>query len=140
VENSIPMNLSRFRKRINQAALLVSLILLDQLSKYLIRSKGGFYICNSNISWGINIPNAIFHVFWLFLIGFIILLLIKKQSICNPFLLLVILSGAVSNMIDRLAYGCVIDFIDLKFWPVFNLADVFIFFGAVLLLVRWNKL
>lgn len=55
-------------------------------------------------------------------------------------LIILILSGAFSNIIDRLTFGCVTDFIDLKFWPVFNLADIFIVLGAVFLLVRWKKL
>jgi signal peptidase II len=38
--------------------------------------------------------------------------------------------GAISNVIDRLVHGAVIDFIDLKIWPVFNLADVAIVVGA----------
>ncbi|MEK7598152.1 MAG: signal peptidase II, partial [Patescibacteria group bacterium] len=50
-----------------------------------------------------------------------------------------ILSGALSNVIDRLYFGCVIDFIDLKFWPVFNLADVFITTGVILILLDYFR-
>lgn len=49
---------------------------------------------------------------------------------------ILIISGALSNIIDRLYLGCVIDFIDLKFWPVFNLADVYITIGATVLVIR----
>jgi len=45
------------------------------------------------------------------------------------------LGGAVGNLIDRLRQGYVTDFIDLRFWPVFNLADSAITVGAVLLAV-----
>ena len=34
-----------------------------------------------------------------------------------------VLGGAVGNLIDRLRYGYVVDFVDFGFWPVFNLAD-----------------
>jgi signal peptidase II len=44
-----------------------------------------------------------------------------------------ILGGALGNMIDRLRLGYVIDFIDFRVWPVFNLADSFITVGAVIL-------
>lgn len=54
--------------------------------------------------------------------------------------ILLVLAGSFSNIIDRLRLGCVTDFIDLKFWPVFNLADIFIVLGTVFLLVRWKKL
>lgn len=43
----------------------------------------------------------------------------------------VALGGATGNLIDRLRYGSVIDFIDLRFWPVFNLADVAIVVGLL---------
>ncbi len=43
------------------------------------------------------------------------------------------LGGAVGNLIDRVWQGYVTDFIDLRFWPVFNVADSAITVGAVLL-------
>ncbi len=43
------------------------------------------------------------------------------------------LGGAMGNLIDRLRYGYVIDFIDFKIWPVFNLSDVSIVTGVGLL-------
>lgn len=44
-----------------------------------------------------------------------------------------ILSGAVGNLIDRLRFGYVIDFLDFRVWPVFNVADSAITIGAILL-------
>ncbi|HHT72695.1 MAG TPA: signal peptidase II [Firmicutes bacterium] len=43
------------------------------------------------------------------------------------------LAGALGNMIDRLAYGSVIDFFDIRIWPIFNIADLAISCGIVLL-------
>lgn len=59
--------------------------------------------------------------------------------------LTLILGGAVGNAIDRLAYGHVIDFLlfhwDRWYFPAFNLADVAITFGAVLLILdEWQKM
>ena len=45
-----------------------------------------------------------------------------------------ILGGAIGNFIDRIRLGYVIDFLDFRIWPVFNLADSFITIGAVILL------
>ena len=44
------------------------------------------------------------------------------------------LGGAAGNLLDRLLKGYVVDFIDLRIWPVFNLADAAITVGVVLLL------
>ena len=53
--------------------------------------------------------------------------------------LMLILGGAVGNLLDRLIHGYVIDFIDVYYgtwhWPAFNVADSAITLGAVLLLV-----
>ncbi len=50
-------------------------------------------------------------------------------------LLGMILGGALSNGVDRLVQGYVVDFIDFHFWPVFNVADSCIVIAIVVLLV-----
>lgn len=49
--------------------------------------------------------------------------------------LAVMLGGAAGNLFDRLQTGYVVDFIDLRFWPVFNFADVAIVAGVFLLAI-----
>ncbi len=44
-----------------------------------------------------------------------------------------VLGGAFGNLLDRLNYGKVVDFIDFRIWPVFNLADASIVIGGILL-------
>jgi signal peptidase II len=46
------------------------------------------------------------------------------------------LGGAASNLLDRFWHGAVVDFIDLRFWPVFNLADVAICVGALIAILN----
>jgi signal peptidase II len=46
------------------------------------------------------------------------------------------LGGAASNLLDRFRRGAVVDFIDLRFWPVFNLADVAICVGALIAILN----
>jgi len=43
------------------------------------------------------------------------------------------LGGAIGNLIDRLRFGHVVDFIDIGFWPIFNVADISIVGGVALL-------
>ena len=56
---------------------------------------------------------------------------------------ILVLAGAVSNLLDRLYYGAVLDFIQLYvgsyYWPVFNIADVFICVGAAGLFMQSFK-
>jgi signal peptidase II len=47
-----------------------------------------------------------------------------------------ILGGAIGNLIDRIFLGYVIDFIDFRIWPVFNVADSAITIGAAIILLR----
>lgn len=50
-----------------------------------------------------------------------------------PVALGLVLGGSVSNLFDRLRLGYVTDFLDLDYWPAFNLADTFIVLGVALL-------
>jgi signal peptidase II len=47
--------------------------------------------------------------------------------------LALILAGAAGNLIDRIIFGHVIDFLDFRIWPVFNIADSAISIGTVML-------
>lgn len=60
----------------------------------------------------------------------------KKQGKIYNISLTLILAGALGNLIDRLFFGYVIDFLDFRIWPVFNIADSCITIGAILL--AWN--
>lgn len=112
------------------------LIFADQLSKYLVRHYRGFYICNLDAAFGIHLPQFIFWIFWIAIIVFVSGLYLKNKSNAGY---IFILSGALSNFIDRIYFGCIIDFIDLKFWPVFNLADIFITVGVIMLILKIKK-
>jgi signal peptidase II len=46
-----------------------------------------------------------------------------------------IIGGALGNFIDRLQFGFVVDFIDFRIWPVFNIADSAITIGALILVI-----
>jgi signal peptidase II len=48
-----------------------------------------------------------------------------------------VLGGSVSNLVDRLRFGYVTDFLDVARWPAFNLADTFIVIGVALLFVSF---
>ena len=51
-----------------------------------------------------------------------------------PVALGLLIGGSVANLVDRVRLGHVTDFLDLRFWPAFNLADTFIVVGVAILL------
>ena len=63
-----------------------------------------------------------------------------KEHILEIYALVMILSGALGNLIDRIRIGSVIDFIDVYYnswhWYTFNIADAAISIGIVLLIVK----
>lgn len=46
-----------------------------------------------------------------------------------------VLGGAVGNLVDRVRFGYVVDFLELPYWPIFNVADACIVTGGVLLIL-----
>jgi signal peptidase II len=52
-----------------------------------------------------------------------------------PVALGLVIGGSVSNLVDRIRLGHVTDFLDVRYWPAFNLADTFIVVGVVALLL-----
>jgi signal peptidase II len=115
--------------------LFSTLIIADQLSKLIIRHFGGFYICNEGVAFGLKLPLILFYFLILTFLSLVYVSNNWKLKIINQGLILM-LSGAFSNIIDRFIFGCVIDFIKLPFWPLFNLADILICLGAIMIITE----
>jgi signal peptidase II len=81
---------------------------------------------------GLAIAISIVITFWL--------ARLQKHEVLLAAALSLILGGAVGNLIDRLAYGYVIDFLDVYYrdwhWPAFNIADSAITVGVALMLAE----
>jgi len=131
--------------------LLISLSVIgfDQLTKYLIRAnmtletsipEEGFirltYTTNSGGAFGL-FANQTFLLILAVFIAITIVILYLRYLPADSMLLKVglglDLGGAVGNLIDRLRFGEVTDFIDVGAWPVFNIADSAITVGTVLI-------
>jgi len=73
--------------------------------------------------------------------GFVLFFLVWRRALLNNteiIALCFVLGGTLGNLTDRLRVGYVIDFIDFRVWPVFNVADSFITIGALML--AWGML
>lgn len=133
--------------------LIAIVVALDQLVKYLIRSNmvldssipvidGIFhitYIHNTGAAFSIFQNKTFFLIaMQLIVIVFVLVYLIRKQKKEHWGLLLslsLIAAGGIGNLIDRAAKGYVVDFLDFRIWPIFNVADISVCVGCGLLLI-----
>jgi len=100
------------------------------------------FIPNQNIAFNLPLPQ--FLIIVIVIVILILLALIWWQSLIIGNLtqilaLSLIMLGALSNLVDRLLFGYVIDYINLFIWPVFNLADVMIVAGVIIYILSEFK-
>lgn len=141
--------------RLTAAALAGAVVIVDQLTKSWALSA----LQNSSIdlfwtlrlrltfnsgaafSLGAGFP-WLFVVLGVFVLGALALLVLRADLGRGPAASLgLVAGGAIGNLIDRVFRdhdGAVVDFIDLQWWPVFNVADASICVGVVLLLLTWR--
>lgn len=124
---------------------LLLLFVLDRLSKYYILIKattlqaGGFFVfeLNRNIAWFWTLPSVYVYLLLAIVIAILFyfyLQALKKASILVwPWALIII--GGLSNLLDRIYQGGVVDFINFFALTIINLSDVYISLGVAWLLV-----
>jgi signal peptidase II len=84
--------------------------------------------------------NLLIYVGIVFVVLF--MFMVKKEIRCNWLTSVscgLILGGAFSNLWDRVFLGFVVDYIDFRIWPVFNISDACITCGAILLFIHSLK-
>ncbi len=93
-------------------------------------------VTNTGVAFGLRTPLWLILATFISLVGFGLWSWHKDPTHFekSALALALILGGALSNLLDRAFHGFVLDYIDLKIWPVFNLADGAIFVGALILL------
>ncbi len=138
---------------------IFAILIVDQSLKSLVRLKLAVgesiplinnifhitYVTNTGAAFGLFKNSAIFFIIVsvvaIVLIAGLILKSIKRaEFMANPRFdlgLIMIISGAIGNLADRLKFGYVIDFIDVRIWPVFNIADTSITIGTMLLILSY---
>lgn len=133
--------------------IIAIVVALDQFTKYLVQA-------NMDMGQSIPVIAGLFHMTYIknygaafsilqnhrsLLIAFplivtviVLTVLIKIRKSSHRILLLsisLIAGGGIGNLIDRIAYGYVVDFFDFRIWPIFNVADIAVCFGCVLLVI-----
>lgn len=98
------------------------------------------YIENMHTAFGVFKYHSIFFIIAILIILFSAFFVQKriifKENQKIYISLLLILGGGIGNLTDRIIYqGKVIDFIDFRIWPIFNIADIAIVIGTFMLLV-----
>lgn len=130
------------RKYFTSGLFILGLFLVDFLTKRfaVYYSKGVFmnYVANTGAAFGIfKGSNLIFIILTSLLILAVLYYYREERELRLGFNF--ILAGAFGNLFDRICYSYVVDFINLKYWPIFNLADVFIVFGVLYLGYKWVR-
>lgn len=129
---------------VRNTIILIALIIIDQLLKFWVESKKFFvdlgivafhFISNTGASFGMLKGSNTLLVWVSIIVLGVIMINIKHIKKEHTYPVLLLISGLLGNLIDRIFRGFVVDFIDFKFWPVFNLADALIVIGVAWLLI-----
>jgi signal peptidase II len=145
------------KETITPLLVIVSIFILDRITKIAIinhqlQNKSIFVnnylnfelVWNTGIGFGLFSQNAniYYHLITLLITSVIIFLiyLVIKASFIEKVLFYLILGGAIGNLYDRLIYFAVPDFIDFHIndfhWFTFNIADIFITIGIILIITK----
>ena len=138
--------------------IIVAIVALDQWSKWAIKTSFNLYqskpviqdllhftyVTNDGMAFGLSFPGGkhVLLIMTILLTGFIVGFLWKEKN-GHPLIkygLALILGGAIGNLIDRLLYGKVVDFLDLMIgnfhWYIFNIADSSVTIGMILFIIH----
>ncbi len=127
------------------------IIILDQVIKNIILNNFYFgqslavinnifhitYVQNTGAAFGILKNHSLFFIIITIVIISAIIFMLHKSFKGNIYLNIyfgLILGGAMGNLIDRIRLGYVVDYLDFRIWPVFNLADSFIVIGSIFIM------
>ena len=132
-------------------AVALSALAADQLTKQIVVTQLGLgesvHVAGPFWIRHVNNPGIAFGLFssWASAVTFLtagaviwMLFYFAKSGARHPILpvaLGLLIGGSLGNLVDRLRIGHVTDFLDLRFWPAFNLADTFIVVGVGILLL-----
>ena len=136
---------------IGLTAVAAAAIVADQVTKHIVSSRlvlgdsvdlaGPFsihHVQNSGIAFGLFSRSTLVVILLTAIAVSWMVWFFARSGSRHPVLpaaLGLLIGGSISNLLDRVRLGHVTDFIDLRYWPAFNLADTFIVVGVGILLL-----
>ena len=146
------------KKNIWNFIFILTIFIIDRVSKILIINSAEAFgeldifvtsFLNFNLIWNDGIAFGLFsfekQIYYNFLTSLIVLItliilwMISRTEKIEKLAFIMIFSGSIGNIFDRLYYSSVPDFIDIHFnnfhWFIFNVADIFISIGVVTLIM-----
>ena len=148
----------RNKKNIFMFLTALIIIILDQLTKFLIRKNFMIgestpiinnvlhftYVTNTGSAFGLLKNLNWFFVFFSVIVIIIVFCYLRKKipekERFLQFAVGLLLGGTIGNLIDRILFRAVTDFIDFRIWPVFNIADSAVTVSvAIFVILLWKK-
>lgn len=120
------------------------LFVVDRFTKvYILKNPspdfgGGFFGLHINTDIAFSLPMTYFILYPIIILILIALVFIWNKAVRQKSTLVwpwgLVIFGAISNFLDRIRYGGVIDFINVPYFTVFNISDIYISLGVVWIL------
>jgi len=144
------------KKNIFIFSITLFIVILDQITKFFIRQElqlnqsipiirnilNFTHTTNTGSAFGLFKGLNLIFILFSFIVIIVIFRYLKEVKENERLLQFAVGSlsgGTIGNLIDRIFYGHVIDFIDFRVWPVFNIADSFITISVIFIAVLlWN--
>lgn len=131
----------------------ISSFFIDQITKWVLTNRLPLHksvsilgnsirfthVRNPMAAWGLPIGGTLSLIILPVAIGVVLLIYrFRARTLAERIALSIVLGGATGNLVDRIRWGNVVDFIDVGIgnlrWPVFNFADVFVTIGMFLMI------
>ncbi len=115
-------------------------VVLDQVSKFFARTSVGGSVCNDGIALSMPLPVLITIIASVCIIGLLIVWFVRHRghALVERIGLALLIAGGIGNVIDRIIFGCVTDFVAfLDLWH-FNIADAAI--AAGIAAIMWHMI
>lgn len=117
-------------------------LFIDQFTKhFVLKEQSALVFRNDNFAFSLELPSFLMYLTYVILLGLLLNWFVKRENkkVLDKLGLVLIFSGAISNIGERLLNGFVIDFIHIH-TGVFNIADFFIILGILLLFFSKEEL